>query len=85
MFSTIRRIIDREGRLPIAAADLTPNDDLFAFGLTPYCAVRIMLALERELGVQFPRHAMKRETMRSLETISQTLRLAQSGAPLSGA
>jgi acyl carrier protein len=44
-----------------------------------------MLALERELGVQFPRHAMKRETMRSLETISQTLRLAQSGAPLSGA
>ncbi|BDV35188.1 phosphopantetheine-binding protein [Methylocystis iwaonis] len=85
MFSTIRRIIDREGRLPIAAADLTPKADLFASGLTPYCAVRIMLALEREFGVQFPRHAMKRETMRSLESIEQALRLALSAAPVTGA
>lgn len=85
MFSTIRRMIDREGRLVIAAADLTPNADLFALGLTPYCAVRIMLALEHELAIEFPRHAIRRETMRSLESIEQSIRLAQSGGPRRGA
>jgi acyl carrier protein len=80
MFSLIKRIIEQETRLTVAVADLTPNADLFALGLTPYSAVRVMLALERELGVQFPREAMKRETMTSLESIAHALRLVKTGA-----
>ncbi len=81
MRSTINEILDREARLHIPAANLTPNADLFALGLTPYSAVRLMLALEREFCVEFAREAMKRETVRSLAAIECALRLAKPVAP----
>ncbi|MGJ0392955.1 MAG: phosphopantetheine-binding protein [Methylocystis sp.] len=80
MRAIINEIIDREARLHIPAADLTPNADLFALGLTPYSAVRLMLALEREFRVEFAREALKRETVRSLAAIECALRLAKPAA-----
>jgi acyl carrier protein len=76
MFAIIQRVIDREARLVIPAADLTPGADLYKLGLTPYSAVRVLLALEREFGVELPRRELKRETMQSIEAVARALRLA---------
>ncbi len=76
MFAVIRRVIDQEARLTTAAADLTPGADLYALGLTPYSAVRVLLALERECGVELPRRLLKRESMQSIEAIARALSFA---------
>jgi hypothetical protein len=76
MLSVILRLIDQEAMLLVPAGNLTSRADLYALGLTPYSAVRLLLALEREFCVEFPRGALKRETMGSLESIVQALRLA---------
>ncbi len=76
MRAIIERLIDEEGRLPVHAANSTPTADLYAAGLTPYCAVRVLLALEREFNVVFPREALTRETLGSLEAIAEAVRRA---------
>lgn len=73
MFAEIRCAIDEEARLSTPAASLAPDADLYAAGLTPYSAVRLMLVLERRFGVEISRGALKRETMRSMESIAQAL------------
>jgi acyl carrier protein len=73
MFATILRVIDQEARLAVPAADLTPGADLYKLGLTPYSAVRALLALEREFGVELPRNLLRRETMQSVDAIAQAL------------
>jgi acyl carrier protein len=85
MFAIIRRIIDQEARLAVPAVDLTPSADLYALGLTPYSAVRIMLALEREFEAEFPREALKRETMSSLDSIARALSQVCSRTPRAAA
>ncbi|PPD40788.1 MAG: acyl carrier protein [Methylocystis sp.] len=77
MFATIQRLIESDARLHVAAANLTPHADLYALGLTPYSAVRLLLSLEREFDAQLPRDLLTRETMRSIDSISQALRMAQ--------
>lgn len=76
MFAAIQRVIEKEARLAVPAADLTPRADLYRLGLTPYSAVRVLLALEREFEIEFPRRLLKRETMQSIEAIAQALQLA---------
>jgi acyl carrier protein len=73
MFAAIRTLIDQEARLLVPASDLSPHADLYALGLTPYSAVRLLLALERDFDVEFPREALKRETMGSLAAIAHAL------------
>lgn len=76
MFAIIQRVIDKEGRLAVRAADLTPGADLYKLGLTPYSAVRVLLALEREFGVELPRCELRRETMQSIDAVARALHAA---------
>ncbi|MCC3247078.1 phosphopantetheine-binding protein [Methylocystis sp. WRRC1] len=77
MFETIRRLIDREARLAIPASDLTPRANLYELGLTPYTAIRLLLAVEREFGVEFPRESLNRAAMASIEAIARCVREAK--------
>ncbi len=77
MFETIRRLIDREAKLAIPASDLTPRADLYELGLTPYTAIRLLLAVEREFDVEFPRVSLNRAAMASIETIARCVRDAK--------
>lgn len=77
MFETIRRLIDREAKLAIPACDLTPRADLYALGLTPYTAIRLLLTVEREYGVEFPRESLNRASMASIESIARCVRDAK--------
>jgi acyl carrier protein len=74
MQAVIQRIIEEEARLTVPASRLRPSADLYALGLTPYCAVRVLLALERELGVELPRAQLKRETLQSMESVERALK-----------
>ncbi|MGA9601484.1 MAG: acyl carrier protein [Methylocystis sp.] len=71
MMTAIRSLIDRETRLALPAAEITPRADLYALGLTAFEAVRLLVAIEREFNVQLPREMLKRETARSIEAIVQ--------------
>jgi len=71
---TVRRVIDETANLVIPARDLASNSDLYQAGLTPFMAIRLMLALEREFDVEFPEHMLKRQTMSSIDAICEGIR-----------
>lgn len=73
MFATIQRLIDQETRLAIPAANLTPRANLYDLGLTSFDAIRLLVAIEREFKVEFPRETLKRDSMGSIETIARAL------------
>ena len=77
MFETIKRLIAREAKLVVPASDLTPRADLYELGLTPYTAVRLLLAVEREFGVELPRKSLNRAAMASIESIAFCVRDAK--------
>lgn len=78
MFETLQRLIDREAKLRVSADCLTARADLYELGLTPYTAIRLLLAIEREFGVEFPRRLLNRATMQSIDSIVRCLRAVQS-------
>jgi acyl carrier protein len=73
MITAIRRLIDREAKLALPAAGITPRADLYALGLTAFDAVRLLLAVEREFHVELPPAMLNRETARSIEAIVEAL------------
>lgn len=69
MIETIRRIIDEKGHLPIAAQSLTTNINLYEAGLTPFAAIQVALALEKEFKIEFPTWMLNRESIASIRAI----------------
>lgn len=76
MFEELKRLIEKEAQLNIPAADLTPSADLYEVGLTPYKAIRLLIAVEQEFRVELPRQALNRQTMATMENIIQNVREA---------
>ncbi|MBU3890564.1 acyl carrier protein [Methylosinus sporium] len=66
----IRRAVDAKGNLPAAAASLSAEADLYAAGLSPFCAVQVMLWLEATLDVEFPKPMLERRSMATMATIA---------------
>lgn len=79
MIETIRRALDEKGHLPIAASSLAAEDDLYQIGLTPFAAIQVMLALERELGIEFPKAMLNRRSMASIGAMLSHLHELQVG------
>jgi len=73
MIEFIRRAMDAKGNLPAAAASLSADADLYAAGLSPFCAIQVMLWLERELEVEFPKSMLNRRSMATMATIAACL------------
>jgi len=69
MQQTIRRLIDENANLSTPARDLAPDSDLYRAGLRPFMAIRLMLALERQFGVEFPKRMLNRQSMSSIDAI----------------
>ena len=74
MLQTIRRLIDETGDLSTPARDLGLNADLYRADLTPFTAIRLMLRLEREFGVQFSERMLSCRTMSSIASIRDCIR-----------
>lgn len=76
MFETLQRLIENEAQISVPASDVTPRANLYELGMTPYTAIRLLIAVEREFGVELPRQSLKRETMSTMESIMRNVREA---------
>ncbi len=73
MITAIQRLLDRETPLALPAADITERADLYELGLTPFAAVQLLLAIEREFSIEWPLDMLRRETARSIASIVEAL------------
>ena len=69
IIETLTALIDQEARLSAPATQIAARADLYALGLTPFTAIRLMLAVERAFGVEFARDRLNRAAMGSIEAI----------------
>lgn len=77
MEEQLRTILDEVGGLSRPAADLQPQDDLFAAGLTSFATVGVMLAIEGEFDVAFPDALLVRSTFQSLAALKAAVAMLQ--------
>ncbi len=85
MINTIRRAIDKKGKLPIRAHLIAPWADLYQAGLTPFAAIQVMIEIEKELSVEFPDSMLTRESLSSINSLHACLRKLRPKASYSDA
>ena len=69
MIDQIRRLLEENGRLHTPVDTLSNNADLYAAGLTPFAAIRTMLAIEDAFDVEFPVQMLRRQSFASIDAI----------------
>jgi len=69
----IRQALDQYGRLSVPAASLDDAADLLGAELASFTVVQLMLALEGQLGVEFPDRMLNRKSFSSIAAISACL------------
>ncbi|MGD9543151.1 MAG: acyl carrier protein [Methylocystis sp.] len=69
MMDTIRRLLQEHGRLHTPVEQLSDSDDLYNAGLTPFAAIRTMLALEEAFDVEFPVSMLQRQSFISIDAV----------------
>jgi acyl carrier protein len=70
---TVRSVLAKEARLSRPADALAGAEDLFDLGMDSHGAVRVMLALEDALGVEFPDDRLTRATFSSVNAIVEAI------------
>ncbi len=73
MIETIRRLVQQNGKLHTPVDTLSNMDNLYEAGLTPFAAIRVMLALEEAFDAEFPPELLRRQNFSSIEAIVETL------------
>jgi acyl carrier protein len=74
MEQTIRTVLADYAKLSADTATIDVDSDLYRLGLTSHASVNVMLGLEDAFEVEFPDTALRKETFRSISSISETLR-----------
>lgn len=77
MIETIRQLLQENGRLHTPVETLADSADLYEAGLTPFAAIRTMLALEEAFDVEFPVNMLRRQSFASINAIAACLREIQ--------
>ena len=73
MQEIVRRLLEEHGRLHSPVASLSSNADLYDAGLTPFAAIRVMLALEEQFEIEFPVRMLCRQSFASIDAIAACL------------
>lgn len=73
MEEQIRAVVAEHGRLPVDAAALGVDDDLFRAGLTSHASVNLMLALEEAFDIEFPEAMLRKSTFESISSIAEAI------------
>ena len=69
MLENLRQLLDKHARLPVQAATLASDQDLYAAGLTSFAAVQLMLALEEAFDIEFPERMLNRRSFATMDSI----------------
>jgi acyl carrier protein len=73
MNETIRELLGKVGGLPVPAAELADDADLYAVGLSSFASVQLMLGLEETFDMEFPDSLLNRKSFASIAAIEQTV------------
>lgn len=73
MTEIIRRLLKEHGRLHTPIETLPDDADLYEAGLTPFAAIRTMLALEDAFDVEFPVDMLRRQSFITIRAIENCL------------
>jgi acyl carrier protein len=73
MNETIRHLLQENGRLHTPIDTLADSADLYQAGLTPFAAIRTMLAIEEAFDVEFPVNMLRRQSFSSINAIAGCL------------
>ena len=71
--SDIRDVLDKYGKLTVAAKEVSDDTDLFTVGLTSHATVNVMLGLEDLYDVEFPEEILKKSTFSSVNSLASAL------------
>ncbi|HWD96131.1 MAG TPA: acyl carrier protein [Acidimicrobiales bacterium] len=71
--TTIREVLQANGRLPVSAMTLRDDDDLYQHGLSSHASVNVMLGLESAFDIEFPDVLLRRDTFKSVASIRAAL------------
>lgn len=74
MHETVRRLLAQQGRLHMPVESLSSDANLYDAGLTPFAAIRVMLALEEHYEIEFPVTLLRRQSFASIDSIVACLR-----------
>ncbi len=69
MNEIVRQLLKQHGRLHEAIEILSSSADLYHAGLTPFAAIRVMLALEERFEIEFPVRMLCRQSFVSVDSI----------------
>jgi acyl carrier protein len=73
MNETIREILAKVGGLPVPAAELAADADLYAAGLSSFASVQVMLGIEEAFDIEFPDSLLNRKSFASIAAIETTV------------
>ena len=73
MQSAIRQLLANVGGLGARALELNADADLYDAGLKSLAAVRLVVALEQELAVEFSSDMLGRDTFSSIAAIERAI------------
>ncbi len=82
MTDEIIQIINEHGRLPVDAATLAADADLYLAGLTSHASVNVMLALEDHFDIEFPNRMLTPAVFQSVASIEGAVAELRSEAAL---
>lgn len=69
IFDTVRHMLQVHGRLHTPVEALANGADLYDAGLTPFAAIRTMLALEEAFDIEFPVKMLRRQSFATIDAI----------------
>ena len=63
-------VLDKLGKMPVAASDIDSASDLYDSGLTSHASVNVMIGLEDEFDIEFPDSMLQKSTFASIDAIA---------------
>ncbi len=73
MIGIVRKVLQEHGGLHTPVDTFASDADLYAAGLTPFAAIKIVLTLETKFGVEFPAAMLRRQKFSSIASIVDSL------------
>ncbi|KRB62843.1 acyl carrier protein [Rhizobium sp. Root708] len=73
MNTTIRELLVKFGKLPVAVDQVADDADLYAAGLTSFASVQLMLGIEEAFDIEFPDNLLNRKSFASISAIAKTI------------
>ncbi len=77
MNTTIRELLAKFGKLPVAIETVGDDADLYAVGLTSFASVQLMLGIEDAFDIEFPDNLLNRKSFASISAIAKTVDMIQ--------